>query len=138
MVIYTAADLKYATAMCKLLDPSDRYIKKILTREHCFKTEKGYMVKDLRMVASTTGKVVLVDNSPQCFAPQINNGIPILTYISGNDDTELLKLFNFLVYLKEQPSMPEYLRKYFNLGRLIRCCYDAEILEHLKTIGSNC
>lgn len=71
IVVYTASDREYAHAVVKLIDPERVVVKEILHRRHCIKTEKGYTVKDLRLVVGTedVSKVVLVDNSTHCFAP---------------------------------------------------------------------
>ena len=137
VVVYTASDMDYAKAMCKYLDPLCQYVVDVLSRSSCLKTEKGFLVKDLRMISnSDTNNVVLVDNSPCCFAPQINNGIPILPYLSGNMDDELSKLYKFLVSIKNSPSKPDYLKKYFGLAKLSRCGNEKEVATHMERIGS--
>ena len=139
VVIYTASDLDYASAVWKLLDPKSQAISKILARPSCIRTLKGFLVKDLRfLTGSETSRAVLVDNSPHCFAPQINNGIPILPYYAGQGDSELKKLLPFLVTLKAQPSFPDYLKNYFGLGKLIKCKSQEGVLRHLQMHGLIC
>jgi Dullard-like phosphatase family protein len=74
VVIYTASEREYAHAVVRLIDPSRKYIKQIYHRDHCVVTKKGYIVKDLKILAGDhLQKVVLVDNSAHCFALQITN-----------------------------------------------------------------
>lgn len=137
VVAYTASDMDYAVAVCRLLDPFCNLFAKILSRRSCIRTKKGYLVKDLRLLAGEdTSRIVLVDNSVHCFAPQINNGIPILPYFTGDSDNELKKLFQFLLELKNQNNIPLFLKKFFGLSQLIKCTTDQDILRHFETIGS--
>lgn len=46
-------------------------------------------------------KVVLVDNAPYSYMMQLSNGIPILPYYKGKDDTQLLALETYLMSLKD-------------------------------------
>jgi len=49
-------------------------------------------VKDLRILGRKLENVVLVDNAPYSYMPQLANGIPILNYLRGTDDDQLMKL----------------------------------------------
>lgn len=136
VVVYTASEFDYAQAVCRVLDPENIYFTKIYARHNCIRTEKGYLVKDLRMLTGlNTTKIVLVDNSPHCFAPQIHNGIPILPYYQGRNDNELPKLYEFLMQLKEHPSLPVFSKKYFGLSKLVKCQTDEDLIKHFESIG---
>lgn len=138
VVVFSSSELDYATAVAGFLDPLGLYIKRIYPRGDCIRTERGFLVKDLRYVTGEdTSKVVLVDNSVSNFAPQIHNGIPILPYYSGTTDQELPKLFDFLMMLKQERSIPHFLKNYFGLSKLTKCKSDAEILKHLEELGNN-
>ena len=51
------------------IDPNHEFITHRLYRQHCFLTEEGYYVKDLRIFADRDLKdVVIVDNSVYSFA----------------------------------------------------------------------
>jgi len=49
-------------------------------------------VKDLKILGRKLENVVLVDNAPYSYMMQLSNGIPILNYLKGKDDDQLIKL----------------------------------------------
>ncbi len=49
-------------------------------------------VKDLRVLGRRLEGVVLVDNAPYSYMMQLSNGIPILSYLKGKDDDQLVRL----------------------------------------------
>jgi CTD small phosphatase-like protein 2 len=56
-------------------------------------------VKDLRILGRKLERVVLVDNAPYSYLMQISNGIPILNYLKGKDDDQLVRLEEYLMSL---------------------------------------
>lgn len=134
IVVYTASDKDYATAVVNFIDPSRKHIKDVFHRDSCFRTKKGYVVKDLRAILPTDlDRIVLVDNSTQCFAPQISNGIPIIPYTYDSKDEELLKLTKFLLKLKDQPSMPRFLEKTFRFNQYTKFFNSEQLLKFLTS-----
>ena len=116
LVIFTAAEREYARAMCDFLDPDFKYIKKVFHREHCVHTTKRFVVKDLRVISEKeASSIFLVDNSSHCFAPQIEQGIPILSYKTGAEDTELLKLEKYLEKLCKEEDPIAHNSDHFKL-----------------------
>jgi Dullard-like phosphatase family protein len=136
LVVYTASESDYAVAVCQILDPERKCIQHIYSREFCVKTEKGFKVKDLRfVVGQDTSKVLLLDNSAYCFAPQIHNGIPVLSFTYEENDSELLSLLNFLRMLKDQSDMIEFNKSYFQISKNIQCSSKNDLQSHLRSIG---
>jgi CTD small phosphatase-like protein 2 len=95
-MIFTASHSCYANEILNFLDPEGDLIQHRLYREHCFISNEGYFVKDLRILDRPLKDVLLVDNAAYSYAFQLDNGVPILPYFKGKHDYELRALENYL------------------------------------------
>lgn len=83
------------------LDPLHAYVSYALYREAC-RYKDGKLIKDLLLLNRDLGKTILVDVSPELWALQPENAIPMQPWDGKPDDT-LIKLIPFLEYLATQP-----------------------------------
>ena len=111
VIVFTASHQTYADAILDYIDPDHELITSRLYRQHCFLTEEGYFIKDLRIFTAHSHDedpnntprlirdmkdIVIVDNSVYSFAFQIDNGIPIIPYYDDKSDEEMLHLIYYL------------------------------------------
>jgi len=96
IIIYTAAQEDYANAILDVLDPSSEIITYRLYRNHCTKIA-GLHLKDISVIVNRSASdMIVVDNILYSFALNPKNGIPIKSYIKGEEDCELHVLVNSL------------------------------------------
>ncbi|CAI9773259.1 unnamed protein product [Fraxinus pennsylvanica] len=114
MVVFTASQSIYAKQLLDILDPDGKLISKRAYRESCIFAEGSYM-KDLTVLGVDLAKVAIIDNSPQVFSLQVNNGIPIKSWFDDPADTALISLLPFLETLVDANDVrPIIARKFGN------------------------
>ena len=94
LVIFTASLSKYADPVIDFIDVM-KVVNFRLYRQHCT-YHKGVYVKDLSQLNRSLEKVIIIDNSPAsyCFHPE--NAIPITSWFSDKNDSELITLTTLL------------------------------------------
>ena len=105
VVVFTASHKCYADEVMNYLDPTGELIHHRLYRENCL-VKSGVYIKDLRIFANRRVEdIVIVDNSAYCFAYQLENGIPIISWFDDYNDRELQKLVEYIKILAHVPDI---------------------------------
>lgn len=117
--VFTASSANYSNSIIDFLDPKNRYIKGILSRNHCLQTKSGFFIKDLRIIKNRELKnMIIVDNLAHSFGFQIENGVPILEFHNNKSDKELKYITNYLIEAAKFDDIREFNKKMLKLNEL--------------------
>jgi len=114
VTIFTAGVKDYADAVLNILDPHG-YITHRLYRHHTtLKPSVPGVIKDLSKLGRDLTKTLLVDNAPENFRLQQENGLEIISWYNDPYDTELLDMMPFLkdLVLNQVEDIRKPLKKY--------------------------
>jgi len=125
VVLFTASLPQYAEALVRVLDPTQEIFSYCLFRNACVQGF-GSFIKDLSLLGRDLSKTVIIDNSPQAFSFQPDNGIPIRSYFDSKDDRELPKLIPFLQRLAQAEDVRPLLCQRYKVS---------EKIEHALSLG---
>ncbi|KAK8612850.1 hypothetical protein V6N13_092954 [Hibiscus sabdariffa] len=112
VIIFTASQSIYAEQLLDMLDPDRKFISRRVYRESCIFLDGSY-TKDLTVLGVDLAKVVIIDNSPQVFRLQVNNGIPIMSWFNDPSDCALISLLPFLETLVDVDDVRPIIAKKF-------------------------
>ncbi|XP_019176404.1 PREDICTED: CTD small phosphatase-like protein 2 [Ipomoea nil] len=118
IIIFTASQSIYAERVLNVLDPKRKLFRHRVYRDSCVFVDGNYL-KDLSILGRDLAHVIIVDNSPQAFGFQVDNGIPIESWFDDPCDQELLVLLPFLEGLVGVEDVRPIIAEKFNLkGRI--------------------
>ena len=92
LVVFTAGTKEYADPIIDIIEKKEKYFIKRLYRQHTIYRDNIY-IKDLSKLGRDLSKIIIVDNMPQNFCLQKENGILISNYFgqdSGDNTLDLL------------------------------------------------
>ncbi|RZC45837.1 hypothetical protein C5167_038783 [Papaver somniferum] len=113
IIVFTASQSSYAEQLLNILDPSGKLISQRAYRESCLFSDGSY-TKDLTVLGVDLAKVALIDNSPQVFRLQVNNGIPIKSWFDDPSDRALVSLLPFLETLVDADDVRPIIAQRFS------------------------
>lgn len=113
LVIFTASQRIYAEQIIDRLDPDGKLISQRIYRESCIFSDGSY-TKDLTILGVHLAKVAIIDNTPQVFQLQVDNGIPIKSWFDDPADQELVELLPFLETLVDAEDVRPLISKTFH------------------------
>ena len=119
--IFTASVPEYADAVINYLDPENKFIKFRLYRNNCINIKDLFRVKNLKIFQNIPlKKIILVDNNMYSFAPQLNNGILINSFIYDKDDTELSNVLTYLInYILPSEDVRKVNEQFFGFKKIV-------------------
>jgi len=124
VVVFTASLKVYADKLLTMLDPNHT-IKHRVFRESCAFVNGNY-IKDLNVLDRDLARTVIVDNAPQSFGLQIDNGIPILSWYDDISDKALPALLPFLCSLSTVDDVRPVLRHRYRMADRIATAVAAD------------
>lgn len=123
IIIFTASVEEYANKVVdhleEKLDLPEKVLTKRLCRQHCRYNERYYL-KDLRIQNRKIEDMIIVDNLVYSFAFQVDNGIPILSFIDDKNDKELVRLEQILDTIRPFQDVRDFIR----LNLRLNCFYN--------------
>ena len=129
IIIFTASIEEYAKPLINLIDQKNICSYK-LYREQCTFDKTTY-IKDLKKLGRDLKDVIIIDNSPNAYILNKENGIPITTWFDDEDDRELYNIVQILEFLSDVDDVRAFIPK-FVIGDEISYLASSDIIKKFK------
>ena len=104
LIVFTAGMKEYAEPILDSIERKEKFFLKRLYRQHTVYKDNIY-IKDLTKLGRDLSKIIIVDNMPQNFCLQKENGILISNYFGqDNGDNTLNLLGDILLKIAQSPG----------------------------------
>ena len=103
LIIFTAATKEYADPILDLIDKNKIFFDKRLYRQHTI-IKDNLVIKDLSKLGRDLSKVIILDNIPQNYDLQKENGIFIRNFYGDDNDDALKELIPILTKITKNPN----------------------------------
>ena len=115
IIVFSCGNKKYSDLILNSVDNKNIYIDYRLYRDHCIIIKNDY-VKDITRIGRSINKIIIVDNIPQNYRLNKDNGIYIKSFYGNNpNDKVLFYLSNILVKIaKDGGDVRDGIKKYWN------------------------
>ena len=114
IIIFTAGTQEYADPIINRIEKNGKIFAKRLYRQHAILMNNIY-IKDLTRLGRDLSKIIIVDNMPQNFCLQKENGILIKNFFGQEkSETTLTDLLEILLRISSEPNndVRKELKKY--------------------------
>ena len=102
IVIFTAGTKEYCDKILDILDINNNLINYRLFRSHLSLRNINKDVKDLSLLGRDLSKIIMIDNLPENYKLQKDNGLPINSWTGDINDTSLKDLLIIMKYIIEK------------------------------------
>jgi CTD small phosphatase-like protein 2 len=100
--VWSASHPSYIKAVVSKLDPSHKFISKILSREDCIHTKSGYFIKDAtKFINLDPTQYLIFDNLYLSFINTPLNGRLVSSFTGSRRDNELSLIACYLLEIKD-------------------------------------
>lgn len=96
IVIFTAGTKEYCDKILDIIDINNNLIKYRLYRSHLSLRNINNDVKDLSLLGRNLNKIIIIDNLPENYKLQEDNGLPINSWLGDINDTSLKDLLGIM------------------------------------------
>ena len=135
--IFTAGQQWFADSIIDFLDPHKTLIQHRFYRQHTCQLgddEEFLLVKDLSLFEGVSlDDILIVDNNIYSFAYNLENGIPIVSFMGDQRDQELLKVMRYL----NEARTHDNLRAFNESRHRLRAIFNSDIEQFIDFYDSS-